>query len=119
MVKKKQDSAGFTLIEVMIALVILAIALTGLLVAISTNIRNMNRLETQSIANIIAVNTLNEIQLGLTPSDHRRIFNYDWKIDTQITPLNNEPLQQIDVTVSREGLTQSTRVQGYAYAEEK
>ena len=55
---------GFTLIEVLIALVILSVSLTAIVKASSTDIINTHYLITKSQAHLVAVEAANLIQLG-------------------------------------------------------
>jgi general secretion pathway protein I len=56
---------GFTLIEVLIALIILAIALTAAVFAVQTSIRNTDRIHDKLSAHWIAMNVISSMQVGL------------------------------------------------------
>ena len=58
---------GFTLLEVMIALAILAVASAGLLTASSGYLRQSSQLEQRVIANWAAQNKMNELRLAGVP----------------------------------------------------
>jgi type II secretion system protein I len=62
--QKKQ--LGFTLLEVMVALVVLSIGLGALLVATSQNIRAYQRLEAHMAENWVSMQSINLLRLGLT-----------------------------------------------------
>lgn len=63
---------GFTLIEVLVALAIIAIALTAIIRASSLNIENSIYIQNKNIAMIVANNILSEAKLGLvSPSTHQ------------------------------------------------
>ena len=67
--KNAHSEKGFTLIEVMVALVVLAIGLGALFVASSQNIRAYQHLQERVIANWISIQATNQVHLGLiTPS---------------------------------------------------
>lgn len=57
-------SLGFTLMEVLIALVILSISLTAVIKATSSDIQNTERLEEVSVAQWVATDAFNLIKLG-------------------------------------------------------
>lgn len=59
------NAAGFTLIEVLIALMILAIALTAAIVSSQNSIRTTNHLRNQLAAHWVAMNVLSRMQIGL------------------------------------------------------
>jgi len=58
---------GFTLLEVLIALAVLAIALSALLKAGSQNAENAIYLRDKTLAHWVAMNVLTEIQVGQRP----------------------------------------------------
>ncbi len=57
---------GFTLIEVMVALVIIAIALSALLSTSGTQARNVGYLKQKTLAHWVAMNAMTEIQINKT-----------------------------------------------------
>ncbi len=59
--------SAFTLIEVLIALVILAVALVAITVAFQRNIPQADRLRTRLEAHWVAMDLLGEMQTGLRP----------------------------------------------------
>ena len=56
---------GFTLIEVLLALSVIAIALTALLKATAQNIQNTHRIKEKTISHWIAMQGVSMIQLDL------------------------------------------------------
>lgn len=63
-----RSQQGFTLLEVMIALAILAVASAGLLTASSGYLRQSSQLEQKVVANWAAQNWMNELRLaGVSP----------------------------------------------------
>lgn len=58
-------SSGFTLIEVLIALVILAVAFTAIIAALGNSARGMNQLQEKITAHWVAQNVLAGEQIGL------------------------------------------------------
>ena len=67
------DAAGLTLIEVLVALAIIAIALTAVIKATSQNIRGTGYLQKKTIALWVGEQAMNEARVGLlkTSSDSR------------------------------------------------
>lgn len=65
--KRIHPQKGFTLLEVMIALAILAVASAGLLTASSGFMRQSGQLEQRVVANWAAQNWMNELRLSGTP----------------------------------------------------
>ena len=62
---KKNIQKGFTLIEVMVALLILSIGLGALLVASAQNIKTYQRLEAHMAENWVSLQNINLLRLGL------------------------------------------------------
>ena len=62
---RKRQQQGFTLIEVMMALVVVSIGLGALLAATSQNIRTYQRLEAHMAENWVGIQTVNLLRLGL------------------------------------------------------
>lgn len=62
-----KKNKAFTLIEVLIALFIIAIALAAAIRATNESIRATTHVRTTTIAHIVAMNILSQIQTGLIP----------------------------------------------------
>ena len=83
MIKKR----GFTLIEILIALLIIAIALAAVLRAMTQSIRVTDKVKTVMAAHWVAMNALSEIQLGMirAPKDgdpvsgSAKMFEQSWQ----------------------------------------
>ncbi len=63
-----KQNKGFTLIEVLVALLILAVALTAIAEATSNDIRSLTYLQNRTISQWVGLNILNSMQAGLIPS---------------------------------------------------
>lgn len=61
----RYKSKAFTLIEILIALVIISLATTALLTSISSNIGQVEQLRNKTEAHFVAQNLLNSLQLNL------------------------------------------------------
>ena len=59
---------GFTLIEVLIALTILAIALTAVMFSVQVSIKSTNHIRDKLAAHWVAMNIISSIQVGVLPS---------------------------------------------------
>ena len=60
------DAAGFTLVEVLVALMVVAMGLAALMVAVSSTARTSGYLRDKTLAQWIALNRLSEVRLNLT-----------------------------------------------------
>ena len=103
---KKQT--GFTLIEVLLALSVIAIALTALIKATAQTVNSTSRIKEKSISHWVAMEGVSMIQLGLlTVPANQEITQvttmlgqrWYWRAKLQTTPIKH--LQQINITVSK------------------
>lgn len=108
---------GYSLMEAIVALFVLAVASTGLLVATQAHIDGVRGLEDRVIAQWIAENRLAELAIGETPSDQVRMMNVDWIVRTERTPTDDPDLQAVEVFVSRAGAgSAAARLSGFVDA---
>ena len=115
---------GFTLIEVMVSLVILAIALTALMYSNAESIRNVQYLKNKTAAHWVAMNVMSEVKLGLVgPTSADKIKNgememlgaqWDWSINTAVTPDKHTLRVTIDVSKSMDN-NEYASVDGYIW----
>lgn len=98
---------GFTLIEVLLALAVIAIALTALLKATAQGVAHTQRIKEKSISHWVAMQGVTSIQLGLlTVSPNQEItqvtsmLGQRWYWRALITPTPIKSMQQITITVS-------------------
>ncbi len=106
----KNNTAGFTLIEVMIALAIIAISLTAVIKATSQNIKDVIYLQNKMTAHWVALNVMNQARAGLLKisgqSDKLEQettmlgAKWAWTAVTSDTP--NPHIKEIHVNVLRE-----------------
>lgn len=101
------NSHGFTLIEVLLALAIISIALTALLKVTSQNVENTKRLKDKAISHWVAMQGVAMVQLDmieLNPSieatEATTLFNSKcyWRVQTSPTP--NKHVQLITIKTS-------------------
>jgi general secretion pathway protein I len=113
--------AGFTLIEVLIALVVIALALLALTRTAGIEVRAHDALRERTLAGWVAANVLAETRLAraLPPtgrSDGRVEFGgrrWHWSRDVQSTP--NPQIRRIDVQVfAGEATAASATLSGFA-----
>lgn len=114
---KKQ--AAFTLIEVLIALFIIAIALAAAIQATNQSVRTTMRVRNTTLAHFVAMNILSEIQVGLMSSPtsddpvkgKTKMVNEEWQWSAAVESENNVE-QVVAVTVSLKN-NRITEVEGY------
>jgi len=97
---------GFTLIEVLVSLAIVALALSALLASVSQQIRLAGAIQERTYANWVAQNKLTELRLAnelpevSETDDEARFAEIDWALNTNVSETGVENLFRVDVTVS-------------------
>ena len=95
---------GFTLVEALVAMAILAIAATGLVGAVQAHIDLVRGVQTRTIAQWVAENRL--VELGLTGSapiarkEQVRMLDRDWDVDVGVGVSEDPDLALVSVSVT-------------------
>lgn len=104
----KLSSLGFTLIEVLLALAVIAIALIALLKTSAQNISNTQRIKETTIKHWIGMQGVAMVQLGMiAPTLSQEItqvttmFNQRWYWRVKLSSTSIESMQQFTITVSK------------------
>jgi general secretion pathway protein I len=99
---------GFTLIEVLLALAVIAIALTAILKVTAQNIGNTQRIKEKTISHWVAMQGVSMIQLNLievTPSQESTqvttMLNQKWYWRAKVSSTSIKKMQQITISVSK------------------
>ncbi len=111
---KRRGSAtarGFTLIEVLVALVIVALGMSALLETLSASANNISALRDKTVAEWIAMNQIANARLaltapsiGITDGDVRNCADGNWHWQQQVAAVDAVPgLMSITVSVQRTG----------------
>lgn len=102
-------SSGFTLIEIMVALVIFAVLSVTLLTRLGSDLRSEQLLEEKTLASVVAENVLTELRLkkdGSSVSGGNSLVELagkKWNVVTTVKSAGNENLMQVDVRVQSAG----------------
>jgi general secretion pathway protein I len=105
-----KNNRGFTLIEVLIALVILSIALTAIIKSTSQNIKDTAYLQHKMIAAWVGNEIINEARIGLLKlpaapdslKDETTMLGEKWTWQATMTPTPNPRIQKIVVDVAQD-----------------
>ena len=98
---------GFTLLEVMVALAVIALALAAGTTAVSGNIRNASGLQQRTYAHWVAMNKMAEVHLAnqwpaIKTSRGSSLMarqEWYWSMKVTKTPDGFDLIRQVDVTV--------------------
>ena len=118
----KKHHAAFTLIEVLIALMIIAIALAAAIRATNQSIRTTTHVRTTVVAHFAALNILSEIQTGIIPlpttgdtlQGATVMLGNTWTWSATFSPTSSPAVMRIVVTVQLHHQN-ITSVTGYYY----
>jgi general secretion pathway protein I len=96
---------GFTLIEVLAALVIVALGMLGVIQAVTQTARNGSYLREKTLAHWIAMNVITEQRLQASPpevsetSEDVEFAGQRWRWTMEVTQTEVESLRRMDVSV--------------------
>lgn len=105
----RRGARGFTLIEVMTAVVILAMALAAIIAGFANQANLSAELRDRTLAMMVARNRLAEFTLAehfpdTGRSDGTRVFaDNDWSWNSEVSDTEDPALRRIDIRVRREG----------------
>ncbi len=108
--------AGFTLLEVMVALVIISLALAGVAGSMGQMIDTANTMRDRTYASWIAQNKITEMRLsGVVPevgesSGEEDYANTTWAWSAEVSETGIENLMKVDVSVSYPGVDERVRL---------
>jgi general secretion pathway protein I len=120
-----KNNAGFTLIEVLIALAILAIALTAVIKSTSQNIRDTLYIQNKTIAAWVGTEVINEARAGVikfpsSPASMKKEMDmlgqtWPWEANIENTP--NPKIKKISVVVFQQSNNKKlSQFESYIYA---
>lgn len=98
-------AAGFTLIEVLVALAVLALALAAAIRAGGAYVGNQAYLQERTLAHWVARNALTELELGEEwpgigeRSDSARLADLDWEWEATISETPDPDLRRVELSV--------------------
>ncbi len=105
----RNNNAGFTLIEVMVALTIVALSLTAVTASMSQMIDAAQTMRDRTYASWIAQNRIAELRLAFATPDvgasngEVEYANTDWSWRATVSETDVDDLYRIDVSVSLAG----------------
>ena len=104
----KAGNKGFTLIEVLLALMVIAIGLAALLKSTAQSISNTQRIKEKTVAHWVGMQGVTMVQLGLLPvklnqdiSQVTSIFGQKWYWRVNVVKTQMKSVQLFTVKVSK------------------
>lgn len=101
----RRSSSGFTLLEVMVSLLIVALALTALVKGAAGNVNNANELRDKTFAQWVAVNKTNEWRaqrlfpaIGKT-AGQQMMGKQEWYWVANVISTENKDIRRVEVSV--------------------
>ena len=112
--KSTTDQAGFTLIEILVSIAIVAFGILGLIKVVDSITYYQNESREISQATLLAANKIEEVKRLSTnePSGGRHGFNYlvkDYLTDKKMTRVNDKTYSLSEVLDEGKGLSKMTR----------
>jgi len=103
--RRRRPSGGFTLIEILVALAVIAIGTAAVVAAVSGNVSNAAYLEDRTLAHWVAMNKVAELQVAeqwpSTGTQHgdSLMASRQWNWELKVSETNDPDVRRIDVTV--------------------
>ena len=91
--------AGFTLLEVLVALAVLATGAVSLLVATQTHAARISQIEARTVARWVADNRLAALRLNVISPPMIEMLGQRWRVDVQRSPTDDTDLERVDIAV--------------------
>ena len=100
----RSGEAGFSLIEALVALLVLAIAAAGLVRAAESHVDSIRGLERRAAAQLVAQNRLAELSVPGLPAGPAEVemLGQRWKVAVNEGPTDDPDLARISVAVADE-----------------
>jgi general secretion pathway protein I len=98
--KPRDPSAGFTLIEALVAMAVLAVGAVSLLSAVETQTVRVSDVQDRTVARWVAQNRLTALRLGLEERAAReRMMGLDWTVTEERAATPDPALEAVTVRV--------------------
>jgi general secretion pathway protein I len=96
----RDPEAGFTLIETLVALAVLALSSVAFLGATDAHVARIGALEYRAAAQLAAQNYLAEVTLGLEPTAQPVLLGVTFDVTAAQTKTEDPALHRLEITVS-------------------
>ncbi len=103
-----RKQAGFTLLEVLIAMVVIALAISAIIGTASSAANNTGHLRDKTFAHWVAMNKMAELQLAQSfpeigeKTTDAEMAGLTWKVATKVSGTPDKNIRRIDIRVRME-----------------
>lgn len=114
--KTPKHQSGFTLIEVLIAMTVIALAMSAIIQSASTAAYNTSHIRDKTFAHWVAQNHMESLRLEKAFPDigdketEVEMVDRKWKINTKVSETPEKDLRRIDIRVRGESDPKSTSI---------
>lgn len=101
----RRHHAGFTLVEILVAMAVLAIAVAAVVAAVSSNVGNAAYIQDRTLAHWVAMNKIAELQVagdwpGVgTQSGESLMAARQWSWEVKVSSTEDPNVRRLDVAV--------------------
>lgn len=103
-----RSEAGFTLLEVLVSLAVLAVGAVSLLTAAQSHVTRISDVEARTVARWAADNRLTALRVGLEQPEVISLMGQRWDVAVARQATGDPDLERVDIAVS---LAQDSQVQ--------
>ena len=114
-------AGGFTLIEILVALAVIAIAVAAVVAAVSAFVSNAGYLRDRTLGHWVVMNKVAEIQVSGewpapgTLSGESLMANHAWTWEVKITTTDDPDVRRLDVTAYADARRENPLADAVAY----
>jgi type II secretion system protein I len=112
---------GFTLIEVLVALVVISLAFSGFIMSLSSTAQNYRRLNDKVIATIVGTNLMARFRAGLIKfeqgkgfSEQTKMADKIWKSHAVLNKTKDKEILEIIIVVNDSNNQEVFNIKGFA-----
>lgn len=110
---RRNSERGMTLIEVLVALVIVAIALAAVIGSKNSGVVNIDYLKQRSVAHWVAMNHANELQLQLDSVKPNGRYEVEmagqvWQLQSKASATADSDILRVEISVKKDRDTESS-----------
>lgn len=113
MLVRRGSEQGMTLIEVLVALVIVAIALAAVIRSVNAGVVNTDYLKQRNIAHWVAMNYANELQLQLGTAKANGQYEIEmagqtWQLQSKASQTTDSDILRVEIRVKKDADVESS-----------